>query len=825
MFNKLPSCYLSVAKWLICCLLWLIALPALLLAEGSKDLNASGGSRAYLYSSTVGNASFPFPTQGTMKVYAKVGESIYMGSSAQGIGSGTMVIRAPDGKTYTSGTSATVGLILNRSQEVAGPAPNPGGYTPYIQPVLAGQEGVWEVDFIPVSQASSNPVPIPSNLDWTQPGGPYVAAFDITVRGTTNTFLTGRVYTNIFMGLLNAYDIGFNAIVKVLTKDGYLYNLDNNGQAGDGFSFFANNKGFKNANGTPSYKSVDNVTSFNVQDPRAADTQSDVTHKIFFNTPAADLPAVANTPGNASTWLLNTPFVPTISNVTFTGMEGTAGKAGTSPLGGNISFTTTGNGAYTISIDINKNGVFTDAVDRKLTGTINAGVNTVYWDGLDGLGNKATASVSVYNINITANVYAGEVHFPFFDVERNVNGIILTRLNGFAAPDYTVFWDDSPVTTFGTPSLPVTNLVGLSSLVNGHKWGTPGAGALEFGNEKSIDTWAYVSAAPLLASLSFQLQEADLQVTSVLATTPICIGQPFTATVSIKNNGPSDVSGAKVNLTYPGVLSNISVSSAATSGISSLSATTTSATAYSATLNINNGAVITLIINGTAASTTVTGSNAITASILRPADLTDPDATNPDAAPPTDANAECDSPPSGVGCNNIRSLAVTILAKPVAGKKQTIVKNTTVTLTGVGTGVWSQAGALPAVANITSPASITTTVTGFTTAGTYKFVYTNAASCTDTVAVITLDAINIPNIITPNGDGKNDVLEITGLSSYPNSELIIFNRWGAEIYRSANYLNNWDGNGLAEGTYFYILNRKEPTGGTTTFKGWVYLKR
>jgi gliding motility-associated-like protein len=801
-----------------------VIVPLTVSAEGSKDLIANGGNRAFLFSGTVANLSFPFPTQGTMKVYAKAGESIYFGSSAQGIGAGTMIIRSPDGKTYTSGSSTTVGLIANYSQEVAGPQPNAGGYTPFIQPVLTGQDGVWEVDFVPVNTTGTDVNPTPANANWAQPNGQYIAAFDITVRNASNTFLTGRVYTNIFMGLLNAYDIGFNAVVKVLTKDGYLYNLDNNGQAGDGFSFFANNKGFKNTNNTPSYKSVDNVTNFNVQDPRSADTQSDVTHKIFFNTPAADLPATANTP-DGTTWLLNTPFIPSISNVTFTGMEGTSGKAGTAPLGGNIAFTSTGNGSYIISIDINQNGVFTDAIDRKLTGTVNAGGNTVYWDGLDGQGNKAQATIALYNINLNINVYAGEVHFPFFDVERNVNGIKLTRLNGYNSPDYNVYWDDSPITVVGTPSAPVTNTTGLSSLINGHKWGTAGTNPLEFGNEKSIDTWAYVSAAPLVASLSFQLQEADLQVASLLATTPTCVGQPFTATVFIKNNGPGDVTGAKINFTYPTVISNITIGSAATSGSSSLSGITRSATAYNATLSIANGASVTFILNGTAASVTTAGANTISASILRPTDVTDPDATNPDAAPPTDPQIECDSPPSGLGCNNIKNLTMSILSKPVAGKSQAVVKNTTATLTGTGPGVWSQVGNTPAAANINSPASTTTTVTGLSAAGIYKFAFTNPGSCSDTVAIIVLNDITIPNIITPNGDGKNDVLEIVGLSSYPNSQLLIFNRWGAEVYRSDNYLNTWDGSGLAEGTYYYILNRKELSGSTTTFKGWVYLKR
>src|ERR1700744_1123399 len=65
--------------------LFLFLLPFVnLKAEGSKELSANVGYRAYLFSSSVGNQSFPFPTLGTMKVYAKAGETICVGSSTQG---------------------------------------------------------------------------------------------------------------------------------------------------------------------------------------------------------------------------------------------------------------------------------------------------------------------------------------------------------------------------------------------------------------------------------------------------------------------------------------------------------------------------------------------------------------------------------------------------------------------------------------------------------------------------------------------------------------------------------------------------------------------
>jgi len=804
-------------------------------AEGSKELTANGGNRAYLYSSNTANASYPYPTLGTVKVYAKVGETIYIGSSAQGIGAGTINLRGPDGSTYTSGSSATVGLIANRAQEIAGPLPNSGGYTPYTITVGAGQTGVWEVDFISPNNSQytgAGPPVLPASAAWIQPNIELIAAFDISVRNTTNTsFLTGRVYTNVFTGLLGAFDVGFNAIVKILTKDGYQYTLNNNGQAGNGFAFFANNKGFRDATGAPSYKSVDNVTNPNVQDPRVADTQTDITHKIFFNDPAADLPTVASTPGGGTTWLLNPPFMPTISNVTFTGVEGTANVAGTSPMGGNIGFTAGANGTYNVVIDVNKNGVFTDAIDRQITGFVSAGSNTIYWDGLDGLGNKVPASTGKYTVAIKLSLYGAEVHFPFFDVERNINGILLTRTNGNLAPDYTVYWDDTPINAISTPldpitpSNPIKNITGINSLNNGHKWGLAGTTNGDFGNEKSIDTWAYAAGTPIVATVDFTLQETDLETVSITSNTG-CVGQNVVYTVVVRNNGPSDATNAKFNFTFPAEITGVTVTSAATTGTSSITSGTIGTTVYNAVLNIANGAVRTFTITGKVTAFPSGGNLNATASMLRAADFTDPDATNPDAAPPTDPTAECNSAPSGTGCNNIKTNSTIFLAAPNAGADQTVIQNTTVTLAANTTGTWSQVGNMPAIANINSPSTPTTTVTGLSTVGTYNFAFANSNGCTDTVAIhVITSAVNIPNIFTPNGDGKNDLFVIGNLQFYPGSQLLIFNRWGNEVYRADNYINNWDGSGLTEGTYYYVLNRKEPSGTISTFKGWVYLKR
>ena len=83
------------------------------------------------------------------------------------------------------------------------------------------------------------------------------------------------------------------------------------------------------------------------------------------------------------------------------------------------------------------------------------------------------------------------------------------------------------------------------------------------------------------------------------------------------------------------------------------------------------------------------------------------------------------------------------------------------------------------------------------------------------------EEIIIPNIFTPNNDLMNDQFSLKGLNlSCDNYELIIFNRWGQELFRSNSDLF-WDGrvNGktVSEGTYYYVFKSNYfSTAGTIT---------
>ncbi|WP_146697775.1 T9SS type B sorting domain-containing protein [Geofilum rhodophaeum] len=99
----------------------------------------------------------------------------------------------------------------------------------------------------------------------------------------------------------------------------------------------------------------------------------------------------------------------------------------------------------------------------------------------------------------------------------------------------------------------------------------------------------------------------------------------------------------------------------------------------------------------------------------------------------------------------------------------------------------------------------------------------------------------LPNAFSPNGDGINDRLVISGLGETEESTLEVFNRWGTIVYRSQGkqYDNSWDGTSnvgamvsigkdLPNGVYFYVYTVKKNVNGsiqTRNYSGYVELRR
>ncbi|QMU31274.1 T9SS type B sorting domain-containing protein [Adhaeribacter radiodurans] len=80
----------------------------------------------------------------------------------------------------------------------------------------------------------------------------------------------------------------------------------------------------------------------------------------------------------------------------------------------------------------------------------------------------------------------------------------------------------------------------------------------------------------------------------------------------------------------------------------------------------------------------------------------------------------------------------------------------------------------------------------------------------------------IPNIITPNGDGRNDFFTIRYIELYPDNQITIYNRWGQPVWQKDRYDNSWSAADLTIGTYYYTLLLRK-TG--KQIKGWIEVVR
>lgn len=80
-------------------------------------------------------------------------------------------------------------------------------------------------------------------------------------------------------------------------------------------------------------------------------------------------------------------------------------------------------------------------------------------------------------------------------------------------------------------------------------------------------------------------------------------------------------------------------------------------------------------------------------------------------------------------------------------------------------------------------------------------------SSVQTITIYNECEIRLTNVVTPNSDGLNDNVVFPNLEQYPNSELLIFNRWGKMIYGNKSYANDWSPTDYSDGTYYYILRK------------------
>lgn len=171
-------------------------------------------------------------------------------------------------------------------------------------------------------------------------------------------------------------------------------------------------------------------------------------------------------------------------------------------------------------------------------------------------------------------------------------------------------------------------------------------------------------------------------------------------------------------------------------------------------------------------------------------------------------------------CVSTDTVCNTYNALPIAnaGIDVTIVEGGSTQLSATGLGIFSWTPSIGLSDSTISNPLATPLVTT-----TYYLTVTSAEGCTsvDSIKITVIPTINFPDGITPNGDGKNDTWVIDYIDQYPDAIVEIYNRWGELLFRSDNYLNDWNGtyNGqnLPVGTYYYVIELND--GKTKPFTG------
>lgn len=481
-----------------------------LYAEGSKDFLTYPGYRMFLDTRD----------SQQLKVYAKVGEYINVGASHVGILGGFIAVYRPDGTLHTvfadTGAFSGKAIIYNNVEEQNGPTGggtlNGPGYDPGVIQVLPGEEGVWTVifDYPSYSNAAFNN--IFNNAPWTrsinQPvSRRVVLAWDITVsqNGAGNevgsTLLEGRVYTNEYISLINGNGFSTSPTFYVLTREGFLYQVDIDQADPFRFPISSNSRGLVNGiSQEPVYQSRDELSfirdndpnswidSVYLYEPQARDFGNLVNNKIFFNLPNPDLPATAVVTDifrndTHQTWLNTQLQLAEVDSIYFNG-EGCDLGYLEFGLGGFFVINANVNGRVTLKLDIDNNGSFDDPVDVLLSGEFDAPIDTIFWDGKDG--NGVPLPFGSYTIPYTGTFRFGEIHVALSDVENNSGGVTFTWLNPSPnLPDSLFYYDHSfiggAVSGGGTPGNPLPTTIPFTYSGN-------------FGNDKYLDQWTFVES-------------------------------------------------------------------------------------------------------------------------------------------------------------------------------------------------------------------------------------------------------------------------------------------------------------------------------------------
>jgi gliding motility-associated-like protein len=184
------------------------------------------------------------------------------------------------------------------------------------------------------------------------------------------------------------------------------------------------------------------------------------------------------------------------------------------------------------------------------------------------------------------------------------------------------------------------------------------------------------------------------------------------------------------------------------------------------------------------------------------------------------------------GCKDSALVVVNVFRNPeaFAGRDRTIVVGDSVVLNGSAKGTdinfqWTPASFMDNINSLSPIVSPPSNVQ-------YTLIVTSNVGCQlseSKVNVLVYKDIFIPNVFTPNHDGKNDQFRIVAADGYKVKTFEVYNRWGQTVYGSSDLSKGWDGSyknvPQPTGTYVYFLELQTSSGRLIKKRGTVTLLR
>lgn len=364
--------------------------------------------------------------------------------------------------------------------------------------------------------------------------------FDVTVTSNTAvnpdptglTGIIGRVSSLVWTYATGSFasTSATDANYYTLTPGGfpgtnYVWQLDLNRLAGNGYSITSNNLGVAAPrSGFSTLKSGNSSTPL---------------YQVYLN-----YPTIANPPPSVAPSLTGFRFIDSAGQDFGISPGGTTGIQDS----GFFEFTTNAsNATYAIKIDVNANGIFGDAGDVTLTGNAANGFNSIPWNGR----NNAGAILPSGQYQARAEIRLGEFHFIGDDIETSGGGTnngltIHQALSQSLTLPTQVYWDD--VTILGVAAGGTSNTP-LGTLSGRHTWGN--FGSTSVGNNAFIDT--YVFGATTQASYFVAITPDDSPLTGANGAVTITPASKPGDTLTIS------VTDADLN-SLPGIIQTVIVS-------------------------------------------------------------------------------------------------------------------------------------------------------------------------------------------------------------------------------------------------------------------------